>query len=177
MMRLHKNATLPPKQRQRIKALHLTGKHTKASLARLFGVNRKTVAKWIERKELSDKSSRPPSKPSKVTDAFKEAVKTNRQNPLTSHHGKVRIAYELAPEYGCSNPSNVYKALQHLHLNRAKTAIDKQVQTIPTGKHRTQMDIQQLPAIAGNEGFEYKSVLFTCLPASNTLRFIQTMRV
>jgi len=156
MMKLHENATLTPKQRQRIKALYLIGKHTKTSLARLFGVNRKTVAKWIERTELSDKSSRPPSKPSKLTDAFKEAVKTYRQDPLTSHHGKVRIAHELVAKHSCSNPSNVYKVLQQLQLNRAKTAKDKEAQNIPTGKHRTQMDIQQLPAIAGNEGFEYK---------------------
>jgi transposase-like protein len=155
-MHLHKNATLTPKQRQRIKGLYLTGKHTKASLARLFGVNRKTVAKWIERRETNDKSSRPPRKLSKLTHAFKEAVKAYRQDPLTSHHGKVRIAHELAAKHGCSKPSNVYKVLQELKLNRAKIARDKQIQTIPTGKHRTQMDIQQLPAIAGNEGFEYK---------------------
>lgn len=156
MMKLHKNATLTPKQRQRIRTLHLTGEHSKVSLAHLFGVNRKTVAKWVERTELSDKSSCPPRKPSKITDAFKEAVKTYRQDPLTSHHGKVRIAHELAANHACSNASNVYKVLQELQLNRVKTAKDKQANSIPTGKHRTQMDIQQLPAIAGNEGFAYK---------------------
>jgi transposase len=155
-MKLHKNATLTPKQRQRIKVLYATGKHSKCSLAALFGVNRKTIAKWINRSEGSHKSSCPPSKPSKLTQAFREDVKTYRQNPATSHHGKVRIAEQLAARHSCSNPSNVYKVLQELQLNRTKTAKDKQVQSIPTGKHRTQMDIQQLPAIAGDEGFEYK---------------------
>lgn len=69
---------------------------------------------------------------------------------------KYAPAHELAARHSCSNPSNVYKALQDLHLNRPEAAKDKQVQHLPTGKHRTQMNIQQLPAIAGNQGFEYK---------------------
>lgn len=90
VMKLHKKAALTAKQRQRIKALYTTGKHTKTSLAQSFGVNRKTIAKWINPSEATDKSSCPPLKPSKLTAAFIEAVKAYRQDPLTSHHGKIR---------------------------------------------------------------------------------------
>lgn len=152
-MKLHKNATLTPKQRQRIKELYATGNSTQESLAQLFGVNRKTIVKWINRSEVIDKSNCPASK---LPAAFMEAVQAYRQDSLTSHHGKVRIAHQLARQHRCSNPSNVYRVLKQLQLNQAKKGKDQQIQKIPVGKHRPQMDIQQLPAIQGPEGFEYK---------------------
>lgn len=154
-MKLHKNASLTLKQRQHIKDLYASGGYTQQALATKFGVSRKTIAKWIKRASIGDGAIRP-NKPKAITPEFVSAVKAYRENNLTSHHGKVRIAFELKASHACSNASNVYLVLKQLQLNQAKPAKAKSSHSIPVGKHRTQMDIQQLPAITGNEGFEYK---------------------
>jgi hypothetical protein len=124
-------------------------------MATKFAVTRKTIAKWIERSSVLDGVLRP-HKPKAITPAFVSAVQAYRENSLTSHHGKVRMAFELKASHTCSNPRNVYLVLKQLQVNEAKIPKTKATNPIPVGKHRTQMDIQQLPAITGNEGFEYK---------------------
>jgi transposase len=155
-MKLHKNASLTPKQRQQIKDLYATGNYTQADLAMKFGVSRHTIKKWINRSSITDASSATRNKASTITSEFESAVKSYRENTITSHHGKVRIAQELKNNHPCSNPSNVYTVLKKLKLNKAKVLKEQSPTKIPVGKHRTQMDIQVLPAIKGNEGFEYK---------------------
>jgi hypothetical protein len=154
-MKLHKNASLTPVQRQRIKDLYISGGYSQQGLASQFGVSRKTIAKWIHRPLVCDSPIRP-NVPKSITAAFVSAVKAYRENARTSHHGKVRIAFELKKSHACSNASNVYLVLKQLHLNKANLLKVKTSHAIPVGKHRTQMDIQHLPAIAGNKGFEYK---------------------
>lgn len=155
-MELHKNASLTPKQRQQIKDLYSTGNYIQEELANKFGVSRPTISKWVNRSSLLDASSAPQNRSSTLTPAFELAVKAYRENTLTSHHGKVRIAYELKSQHPCSNPSNVYAVLKKLKLNKPKVSNLQNPTKIPVGKHRTQMDIQVLPAIKGNEGYEYK---------------------
>lgn len=156
-MKLHNNASLTAKQRQQIKELYKTDEYTQEELALKFNTTRKTISKWIHRSDVRDASSAPRTKkPSVITEAFKEAVKTYREDSRTSHHGKVRIAFELQKTHSCSNPSNVYRVLKQLKLNEPKKIKEPKSNPIPVGKHRTQMDIQQLPAVKGNEGFEYK---------------------
>ena len=153
-MKLHKNASLTPKQRQQIKDLYATGQFTQIALAKKFGVNRHTIKKWITRSSVTDASGTIKNRASTITSEFELAVKTYRENAITSHHGKVRIAYELKNNYPCSNPSNVYSVLKKLKLNKPKVLKEQSPNKIPVGKHRTQMDIQVLPAIKGNEGFD-----------------------
>lgn len=154
-MKLHKNASLTLKHRQQIKDLYATGEFIQQELATKFGVTRKTISKWVNRSFIEDCSN--VSKRAKsITSDFISAVKAYRENSTTSHHGKIRIAFELKELFACSNPSNVYIVLKHLQLNKIKTPKPIESKKIPVGKHRTQMDIQQLPAIEGNEGFEYK---------------------
>ena len=105
---------------------------------------------------LWDQKGQQATTSSKLTTAFLEDVKAYRLDALTAHHGKVRIAYELSAKHLCSSPSNVYLALKRLGLNRPFKVRPKPSTPLPVGKHRTQMDIQQLPAIKGKEGFEYK---------------------
>lgn len=154
-MKLHKNASLTLKHRQQIKDLYATGKYTQQALAIQFGVTRKTISKWVNRTSIED-CSNAPKKAKSITSDFISSVKAYRENSTTSHHGKVRIAFELKEKHTCCNPSNVYLALKQLELNKVKTTKPTESRKIPVGKHRTQMDIQQLPAIEGNEGFEYK---------------------
>lgn len=155
-MKLHKNASLTPKQRQQIKDLYATGDYTQELLAKKFGVCRPTISKWVKRSSVLDASSATQNRVSTITAEFELAVKLYRENTASSHHGKVRIAHELKNKYACSNPSNVYSVLKKLQLNKPKVIKEQNPNKIPVGKHRTQMDIQVLPAIKGNEGFEYK---------------------
>ena len=62
----------------------------------------------------------------------------------------------MSGKHICSNPSNVYTVLKRLQLNKVKPIKVQVTQKLPVGKHRTQMDIQTLPAIKGNQGYEYK---------------------
>lgn len=155
-MQIHKNSALTPKQREQVHRLYKRGNHSISALATKFGVNRKTIAKWANRTAFGDQKSQKVTASPKLTTAFLEDVKAYRLDPLTSYHGKVRIAHELSTKHPCSNPSNVYLALKRLGLNRPLRRNPKPVNPLPVGKHRTQMDIQQLPAIEGKEGFEYK---------------------
>jgi transposase-like protein len=154
-MKLHKNASLTPKKRQQIKDLYASGNYNQTELATKFGVTRKTISKWIHSPSVED-SSNVPHKAKTITAEFIAAVKAYREDSTTSHHGKVRIALELKDTHTCSNPSNVYAVLKQLQLNRPKKLKARTIQEIPVGKHRTQMDIQVLPATEGNGGYEYK---------------------
>jgi DNA-binding XRE family transcriptional regulator len=155
-MKIHKNASLTPKQRQLVKTLYATGHHTQECLAKQFNVTRKTISKWINRSTVEDAIGTRKSIISRITPEFEADVKSYRENLITSHHGKVRIAFELSNKHACSNPSNVYTVLKRLQLNKPKPLKVQVAQQLPVGKHRTQMDIQTLPAIKGNEGYEYK---------------------
>lgn len=154
-MKLHKNASLTPKYRQQIKDLYATGEFIQQDLAIKFGVTRKTISKWVNRSSVED-CSNAPKKARSITSDFISSVKAYRENTITSHHGKVRIAFELKEKHTCCNPSNVYLVLKQLQINKVKTTKPDVSKKIPVGKHRTQMDIQTLPAIEGNEGFEFK---------------------
>lgn len=155
-MKIHPNASLTPKQRQTVKDLYATAQFTQEHLAGQFNVTRKTISKWINRPNVLDATGSRKSIMGNITSEFEADVKSYRQNPVTSHHGKIRIAFELSDKHACSNPSNVYSVLKRLKLNKPKTVKVRVAQKLPVGKHRTQMDIQTLPAIKGNEGYEYK---------------------
>lgn len=155
-MKQHANSAMTPKQRKLAQELYASGNHSQSSLATQFGTTRKTIAKWVGRQDISDRSSAPKSPRHSITASFEQAVAAYRKDERTSHHGKVRIAKELEKDHACSNPSNVRIVLLRLALSKPaeRRKVDKV--HIPVGKHRTQMDIQQLPAIEGNAGFEYK---------------------
>jgi transposase-like protein len=156
-MNLHKNAKLLPNQRQQIKDLYATGEYSQEELALRFGVSRPTISKWVKRQTPADGSSAPKHHGRRtITPEFEQAVKEYRQNPATAHHGKVRIALALRDVFACSSSSNVYLVLKKLQLNVPKQARSAKKDHIPVGKHRTQMDVQYLPALKGASGFSYK---------------------
>jgi transposase len=157
-MKTHNNARLTPLQRRRVRELYRAGGHTQAALADMFGTTPQTIAKWARRDHDTDAPGGPRKRRQPtITPAFAEAVRAYRAGPATSHHGKVRIAHELRREHACSNPSNVYRVLRQLGMaNPARPPRKRDGAHVPVGKHRTQMDIQQLPAVGGGQGFEYK---------------------
>lgn len=155
-MKIHSNAALTGNQRKAVQELYATGGHTMEALAVQFGTTRRTISKWARRDSQNDRSSAPKSHRRSITPGFEQAVAAYRANEATRHHGPVRIAKELEVAHTCSNPSNAYLVLQRLELTKATVAKPRPKGGIPVGRHRTQMDIQQLPAIEGNSGFEYK---------------------
>lgn len=155
-MKIHSNASLTGNQRKAVQELYTSGHHTMEALAVQFRTTRKTISKWVHRDTQWDRSSAPKSHWRSITPEFEQAVAAYRADEATSHHGPVRIAKELSGSHACSNPSNAYMVLKRLELTRAAAARPKPEGCIPVGKHRTQMDVQQLPAVGGGTGFEYK---------------------
>lgn len=150
-MKLHKNAALTPKQRQELQGLYASGQVSYPQLAQKFAVSRKTVIKWAKRDDSQDQTSAPKQHHRRVTDDYRLAVSNYRQaNPT---YGPVRIERQLRDQYGQFAPSTVrliFKAAEAQKASRPK------MESLPTGRYRTQMDVQQLPALKGNSGFEYK---------------------
>jgi hypothetical protein len=71
-------------------------------------------------------------------------------------HGPIRIAAELRAEFPMAHRGTVLRILQEERLTRPLQAQPRAHRPLPVGRHRIQMDVQQLPAIAGSRGFEYK---------------------
>ena len=155
-MKIHQNAALTGNQRKAVQEMYATGDYTQEALAVQFGATRKTISKWARSDSPNDRSSAPKSPRRSITPEFEQAVADYKGNEATRHHGPVRIAKELQAAHPCSKPGNAYLVLRRLALTKAAAPRPKARGGIPVGKHRTQMDIQQLPAIEGNSGFEYK---------------------
>lgn len=159
-MNIHSNAALTVKQRKRLHQLYATGKHSKADLARRFGTTRKTIEKWLARTDVEDRSCAPKQAHRSVSDEYRQAVIAYRnEHP---HHGSKRIAAHLRTEFGAhGSVSTVYRILRSENLIQAPSEDEpatttEQRKPLNTGTFRTQMDVQFLPAIEGNNGFEYK---------------------
>jgi hypothetical protein len=70
-------------------------------------------------------------------------------------HGPIRIAFELKEQFPIAHRGTVSLILKNHGLTK-KPGRKKPKWKIPVGKHRLQCDVQELPAIKGNQGFEYK---------------------
>lgn len=153
MKKLHSNAALTIPQRIEVKRLFEIENVSVSELARRFCVGELTIRKWIKRDSPEDRSSAPKRKREVVTDDYKQAViEYRRFNPV---HGARRIAFELKDKYAIAHRGTVSVILQTNGLTKKSHRV-KTKWKIPVGRHRLQCDVQQLPAIKGNEGFEYK---------------------
>lgn len=153
MKKLHSNAALTIPQRIEVKRLFEIEKVSVSELAGRFCVGESTIRKWIKRDSPKDRSSAPKRKREVVTDDYKQAViEYRRLNPT---HGAKRIAFELKDKYAITNRGTVALILQKHGLTKKSHRV-KTKWKIPVGKHRLQCDVQQLPAIKGGEGFQYK---------------------
>jgi transposase len=153
-MKLHAQAALTLAQRLEVRRLHEKERVSIRLLARRFGVNPTTIQRWVHRETPLDKTSAPLRRRSTITPEYREAVITYRQ--AHPRHGPIRIAQALRKTVPVANRGTVLSILQQEGLTRPKPRKSSVRHPIPVGRHRIQMDIQQLPAIAGGQGFEYK---------------------
>jgi hypothetical protein len=152
-MHLHANAKLTLKQRQEIRRLHQEEYVSLTTLATRFQVNWKTAAKWAHRDTAHDSSSAPRHPRTVITEAYRTAVIAYRQaHPA---HGPIRIAQGLRATFPQARRETIRQILHQAKLIPPAAPRPKP-KPIPVGRHRVQMDIQQLPAIEGQTGFEYK---------------------
>lgn len=153
-MELHANAALTLAQRAEVRRLHLEEGVSIRDLGTRFRVNPTTIQRWIERESPLDRTSAPIHPRTIITLEYRDAVLAYRRDH--PHHGPIRIAQELKTEFPWANRGTVLSILQQAELTRPKSRNKSEHKPIPVGRHRIQMDIQQLPAVAGGKGFEYK---------------------
>lgn len=153
-MNLHANAALTIQQRQEVRRLHLDEKVSIRKLAVRFGVNPSTIQRWVKRDSPQDRSTAPKRPHTLVTPAYHAAIVAYRQQ--YPHHGPIRIALALKSQFPFAHRGTVQRILHQQKLARPKPTRPKVRKPIPVGWHRIQMDVQQLPAIQGQKGFEYK---------------------
>lgn len=152
-MKQHANAALTVAKRKQIKLLFENQQLPIAELARRFQVHRDTIRKWIHRDSPFDKPSADRKK-RVVTAEYEQAVIEYRKpNP---HHGAIRIALAMQSRFSFANRGTVALILKRDSLSKKGQPRPKTKWKIPVGRHRLQCDIQELPAIKGNKGFEYK---------------------
>jgi hypothetical protein len=152
-MRQHKNAALTIAQRIEIKRLYQQENKAVSQLALTYQVSEATIRKWTKRESPFDLPSTAHQLPSVITEPYRQAVLNYRKDQ--PHHGPIRIAHQLKEDYPFANRGTVLKILQEKQLTRPKQG-KKADNHLPVGRHRVQMDVQQLPCIEGESGFEYK---------------------
>jgi len=153
-MKMHGNAALTVAQRQEIKRMHEQEKASVRSLAQRFQVNPTTIQRWIHRDSPYDRQAGAPAVCRTSTEAYARAVVACRQDHPTC--GPIRIAQALKDECPMAHRGTVLTILQRQGLTQPKKKPRPVPRPIPVGRHRVQMDIQQLPAVQGHKGFEYK---------------------
>ncbi len=152
-MKQHANAALTVAKRKQVKLLFENQQLSIAELSRRFQVHRDTVRKWIHRSSPFDKRSAKRKKRI-ITPEYESAViEYRKQNP---HHGAIRIALALQSRFSFANRGTVALILKTQGLTKKGKPRPKTKWKIPVGRHRLQCDIQELPAIKGDKGFEYK---------------------
>jgi len=152
-MKQHANAALTVASRKQVKSLFENQQLSIAELARRFQVHRDTVRKWIYRDSPFDKPSAERKKRI-ITPEYESAViEYRRQNPT---HGAIRIALGLQSRFSFAGRGTVAIILKEHGLTKTTAPRPKTKWRIPVGRHRLQCDIQELPAIKGQKGFEYK---------------------
>lgn len=151
-MKLHKNAALTVAQRKKVKALFESGV-TVAELATRFQVHETTIRRWIKRTSPLDKNAATRQK-RVVTSEYEQAVLAYRQANPTA--GAIPIALALQTQFPFAHRGTVALILQRAGRTKKTAGRTKPKWRIPVGRHRLQGDVQQLPAIKGQAGFEYK---------------------
>lgn len=151
-MKLHANATLTVAQRKQVKS-HFENGVAVSELAARFQVHETTIRRWIKRNSPLDKPAPERSK-RVVTDEYEQAIiEYRRANPT---HGAIRIALALHMQFAFANRGTVGIILKKHGLTKKTKPRPKTKWKIPVGRHRLQCDIQELPAVKGGKGFEYK---------------------
>lgn len=153
-MILHSLAALSIRQRIEVKRMHKEDGISMRSLAKRFHTDLSTIQRWVKRESPLDRSSAPIKHRTVINPEYRATVVSYRKEH--PNHGPIRIAQELKADFPVANRGTVLSILQAEGLTRHRIKRKKTIKHIPVGRHRIQMDIQQLPAIKGGKGFEYK---------------------
>lgn len=153
MKKQHANAALTIPQRIEVKRLFDHEKVSVSDLAKRFCCGASTIRKWIKRTTPQDQPSTPHRKRAVVTADYREAVLAYRRQHPT--HGPMRIAVELQALYAQAHRGTIRLILKKAGLTQKRQRAKPKWQ-IPVGNQRLQCDVQELPAIQGSKGFEYK---------------------
>lgn len=154
LMKTHANAALAIRQREEVKRLHLEEDVSYRGLASRFGVNLSTIRRWVKRDFPLDLSTAPKKRRSALNPIQREAVlQYRRENPKA---GGKTIAAVLEKEHGPMSHATISRLLKANGFTQAPIKKIRKCEPLQVGRHRLQMDIQQLPAIRGEKGFEYK---------------------
>ncbi len=152
-MKLHANAALTIKQRRQVKQLFDNDKLPVVEIARRFSVAPQTVRRWVGRADFQDRQVKRRT-PRVVTPEYEQAViDYRRRHPA---HGAIRIALALQAKFPFANRGTVAIILKREGLTKKAQPRVRTNWKIPVGRHRLQCDVQELPAIKGSKGFEYK---------------------
>ena len=152
-MKLHANSALTIKQRRQVKQLFDNDKLPIVEIARRFSVSPQTIRRWSNRDDFQDRQVKSRT-PRVVTKEYEQAViEYRRQNPTC---GAIRIALALKAEFPFANRGTVAIILKREGLSGKVKPRVRTNWRIPVGRHRLQCDVQELPAIKGQKGFEYK---------------------
>jgi transposase len=152
-MKLHGKAALTVKQRQEVKRLRDKGASYR-SLARRFGVQVTTIWRWAHRDSPLDLSTAPRRVRKALSQEQTDAIRAYRHD--NSQAGARTIASSLSRTHGLMSHATISRFLQREGLTHPPVKSRKEGKPLTVGRHRLQMDIQQLPAIEGGEKFEYK---------------------
>ena len=152
-MKQHANAALTVAKRKQVKQLFENQHLSIAELARRFSVHRDTVRKWIHRDSPLDKASAGRKKRVVTPEYERAVIEYRRRNPT---QGAIRIALALQARFSFANRGTVAIILKKHGLTDNRESRPKTKWKIPVGRHRLQCDVQELPAIKGSKGFEYK---------------------
>lgn len=114
-MQYHKKAALTQVQRSRVRELAQQGV-SPTTLARQFGVHRRTIQRWASRDDPADRSSAPHQHGrTVVTDDYRQAVTALRGT--FPHYGPARIAQELRDRFPTANSATVWRVLKDAGLS------------------------------------------------------------
>jgi len=152
-MKQHANATLTIAKRKQVKQFFENQQLSITELAHRFSVHRDTIRKWIGRDSPLDKVSGERKKRVITPDYEAAVIEYRKQNP---NHGAIRIALSLQSRFSFANRGTVALILKKHGLTDKRAARPPTKWKIPVGRHRLQCDVQELPAIKGGKGFEYK---------------------
>jgi hypothetical protein len=148
-MHYHPKAALTSVQRARVQQLHRAGMSQSAS-ARQFGGHRRTIQRWIARPDTADRTGGPRTHGRRVVpDGYRDAGIAERQ--AHPRHGPTRSAQDLRPRFPIANTATVWRILHAAELTQ-RPPKKRRRRLIPVGRHRVQLDMQEVPAIRGSRG-------------------------
>jgi len=177
----HTNAKTNMHSREIIQQSNLTN----IELAERFEINKKTVSKWKNRDDLTDKSSRPHTVKRSLTDLEREVIRVVRTLTWIELDDLVDSVLPSIPK---ANRSNVYRTLRAFDINRVPEEKKEQAKKFkeyePGYLH---IDVTYLPKLEGIKYYLYVAIdratrlmffkVYTTKTAGNAVDFLDRCKL